>query len=155
MAREHGYALSLHWVGAARGPVQDYAGYDRAWVARIDGKPDLAGSADPLFRGDAGAHNPEDLLIAALASCHMLSVLAIAGRARIPVAGYVDEARGTMIFEGGGGRFTQVVLRPRLTLLPGTTLALDRLQEIHEEAHRDCFIAASVNFPVRVEPVQG
>jgi organic hydroperoxide reductase OsmC/OhrA len=149
MSREHHYRARLTWSGAAQGPTKTYDSYSREWTAQIDGKPSLLGSADPTFRGDPAVHNPEDLLLIALSSCHMLSYLALATRARIQVLSYEDEAQGTMLFEGGGGRFTDVLLKPRLTVAAGADLAA--AERLHEQAHKVCFIAASVNFPVRHE----
>jgi len=149
MARTHDYAVHLTWTGGAQGPAQDYASYSRTYALAIEGKPTLAASADPLFRGDAALHNPEDLLVGSLAGCHMLTYLAHCVRAKIVVTAYEDAASGTMALEGGGGRFTEVILRPRVTVAAGTDV--EKAMTLHEKAHHDCFIAASVNFPVRHE----
>lgn len=149
MSRTHDYSARLVWSGADRGPTESYAGYARDYRVEIPGKPALLGSADPAFRGDPALYNPEDLLLAALSACHMLTYLALAARAGIRVSAYEDAARGTMVLEGGGGHFTEVVLRPRVAVAPGDDMALAR--RLHERAHADCFIAASVNFPVRHE----
>ncbi len=151
MAHEHTYEAHLTWTGAARGPARDYAGYSREYRVEIAGKPPLSGSADPAFKGDAGLHNPEDLLVAALAGCHLLTYLALCVRAGIEVVAYEDSANGAMVLEGGGGRFTGVTLRPRVTVAPGSDLA--KARALHASAHKACFIANSVNFPVRNEPV--
>ena len=150
MARTHDYHARLTWTGAAHGATTSYAAYSREHVVEVAGKPPLRGSADPTFRGDAALHNPEDLLLAALSACHLLSYLALAARGGVHVLAYEDDARGTMAFEGGGGRFTEVVLRPRVTVAAGSDAAL--AQRLHDTAHEQCFIAASVNFPVRHEP---
>lgn len=150
MAKQHTYAAKLTWTGAAHGPVRDYAGYSREYTVEVAGKPALRGTADPMFKGDASLHNPEDLLLAALSGCHMLTYLALCARAKIEVVGYEDDASGTMVMESGGGRFTEVTLRPRVSVAPGSDL--DKARALHEAAHRDCFIASSVNFPVRHEP---
>lgn len=147
MPRDHHYSAHLVWTGAENGPVKDYASYSREYVVRIEGKPDLVGSSDPNFRGDPKLHNPEDLLVAALSACHMLTYLAICARKRIEVMAYEDEASGTMMLAGGGGHFTEVVLRPNVMLATGADLKA--AEALHEDAHRDCFIASSVNFPVR------
>lgn len=147
MSREHHYRALLSWSGAAQGPTKTYDSYSREWTARVDGKPMLTGSADATFRGDPAVYNPEDLLLIALSSCHMLSYLALATRAKLVVMEYEDSAEATMVVEGGGGRFTEVVLRPRITVAPGSDL--DLAERLHEQAHKVCFIAASVNFPVR------
>ena len=122
MPRDHHYSAHLVWTGAENGPVKDYASYSREYVVRIEGKPDLVGSSDPNFRGDPKLHNPEDLLVAALSACHMLTYLAICARKRIEVMAYEDEASGTMMLAGGGGHFTEVVLRPNVMLATGADL---------------------------------
>jgi len=148
--KEHHYTAKLTWSGGSQGPVRDYAGYSREYVVEIPGKAPLAGTADPMFRGDATLHNPEDLLLAALAGCHMLTYLALCARARIEVVAYQDDASGTMALTGGGGHFTQVTLRPRVSVAPGSDMT--KARALHTAAHGDCFIANSVNFPVRNEP---
>jgi organic hydroperoxide reductase OsmC/OhrA len=147
MAKEHSYQMHLTWSGAAAGPVESYERYSREYRIEIEGKAPLVGSADPLFRGDESLLNPEELLLAALSSCHMLSYLAHAARRGVVVMQYEDAASGTMALVGGGGHFTEVMLRPHVTIRAGSdaTLAL----RLHEDAHRDCFIASSVAFPVR------
>ncbi len=147
--KAHHYQTRLTWTGAAAGGTESYQGYSREYRADFDGKPSITGSADPAFKGDPALHNPEDLLVLALSSCHMLSFLALASLEDLVVTAYEDEASGTMQQEGRGGRFTEVVLRPRVTLAPGSDPA--RAEGLHEAAHKTCFIANSVNFPVRHE----
>ncbi len=147
--KAHHYAAKLIWTGAAAGPTSDYRSYSREYRVEFAGKPAMTGSADPAFRGDPALHNPEDLLVVALSSCHMLSYLALAALEGIQVVAYEDSASGTMQQEGRGGHFTEVVLRPRVLLAPGSDLA--RAEALHKAAHETCFIANSVNFPVRHE----
>lgn len=149
MGREHHYVASVVWTGAEKEPTLSYQSYSRDYRVDIPGRPALHGSADPHFRGDPARHNPEDLLVAALSACHMLTYLALAARAGLAVTAYEDAARGTMALEGEGGHFTEVVLNPRVTVARGSDLALAR--RLHGEAHGLCFIARSVNFPVRHE----
>jgi organic hydroperoxide reductase OsmC/OhrA len=149
MSREHHYQVGLTWTGAARGPTSSYQAYSREYVVEIEGKPTLRGSADPLFRGDASLHNPEDLVVAALSSCHMLSFLAEAARLGLKVVAYSDSAVGTMHFGGGSGQFVSVALHPRVVVPAGSDPAM--IHSLHEKAHQSCFIARSVNFPVSHE----
>jgi len=120
----------------------------------FEGKPPLTGSAAPPFRGDGALHNPEDLLVAALCACHCLSYLALCARAKIEVRGYEDEAMGRMELSGEGEerglQFVEVLLRPTVTVAPGSDLA--KAERLHGRAHAACFIARSMNFPVRNEP---
>src|ERR1700738_975637 len=97
---KHNYESHLRWTGAAHGPTSSYAGYSRDYDIDVDGKATLHGSADPTFRGDASRHNPEDLLVAALSSCHLLSYLALAARAGVNVTAYEDSAVGQMVLQG-------------------------------------------------------
>ena len=147
MARVHTYRLKTIWTGAVQGPTSSYESYSREYVVEIDGKPPLRGSADPTFRGDPALHNPEDLLVAALSACHMLSYLALCTRAGITVVAYEDEATGTMAVKDGRVRFTEVVLHPKVLMEAGGDL--DKARTLHASAHEQCFIANSVNFPVR------
>ncbi len=149
--RTHSYRTRVEWTGNLGQGTADYRAYSRDHVVSAPGRPPLAGSSDPAFRGDATRYNPEDLLVASLSSCHMLWYLHLCSAAGITVLAYRDEAEGTMAEdEGGGGRFTAAVLRPVARLAPGTDVA--RALALHEEAHRLCFIANSVNFPVTLEP---
>lgn len=147
--KPHRYAGTAEWSGAAQG-MSGYAGYSRAWTFAIPGKPLLRGSADVPFRGEGALHNPEDLLLCALSTCHMLAWLAECARADIVVASYRDEAEGSMTFAEGKLRFTAVLLRPVATIAAGDPA---RAFALHERAHEGCFIASSVNFPVRHEAV--
>jgi organic hydroperoxide reductase OsmC/OhrA len=148
--REHRYRTSLTWTGAARGATTTYAAYSREYRVAVEGKPAFDGSADPAFRGDPALYNPEELLVAALSACHLLSYLALCALAGIEVVSYTDEASGTMEETAGAGHFTHVVLRPRVAIARGD---LEEARALHEEAHRQCFIAASVNFPVDHEAI--
>ena len=115
------------------------------------GKPVILGSADPAFRGDPGRWNPEELLVASLAQCHMLWFLHLAAVGGVVACAYVDEPVGTMVeHPDGSGEFTEVVLRPSVTVTEPAMLA--KVDPLHEQAHRHCFIARSVSFPVRHEP---
>jgi organic hydroperoxide reductase OsmC/OhrA len=149
--REHNYTVALAWTGASAGPTKTYAAYSRAHEISIAGKPIIAGSADPLFRGDATRYNPEELLVAALASCHLLSYLALCARDGIAVVAYSDAAHGTMRERGGVGHFTTVTFYPHVTIA-GNGERLDHAYALHAIAHEECFIANSVNFPVLFEP---
>ncbi|MFK2903652.1 OsmC family protein [Dyella ginsengisoli] len=150
MNRPHRYRVDVAWTGNRGTGTDGYRSYSRNHVIRVPGKPDLAGSADPTFRGDAARHNPEDMLVAALSTCHMLSYLHMATVAGVVVTDYTDAAEGSMVTEGDGGRFTEVVLRPVVTITAASDPA--KAEAAHEAAHHACFIANSVNFPVRCEP---
>lgn len=151
MPRTHSYTARFEWSGASAGPTVTYDAYSRAYTVAIPGKPLLTASADPAYRGDAALHNPEDLLMAAVGGCHMLSYLAQCALKGIEVLAYHDDASGTMAIVDRKMRFTEVTLRPHVTVAPGTDLAL--AQKLHVDANAGCFIANSVNFPVHHEAV--
>lgn len=148
MAGTHRYAVTVEWTGNTGAGTATYSGYQRAHEIRIPGKPPIPGSSDPAFRGDKSRYNPEDLLVASLSSCHMLWFLHLASRDRIAVESYLDDALGVMVEEASGaGRFTEVELRPAVTVRGKADP--ERIDALHREAHAMCFVANSVNFPVR------
>lgn len=146
----HQFSARLTWTGAAAGPASAYESYSRDYLIEIDGKPPLRGSSAPSYRGDPGLHNPEDLLVASLSACHMLWYLHLCVDAGIEVSAYSDDAVGQMERIGGKTAFTEVLLRPRVSILKGD---VDKAMALHRDASGECFIANSVNFPVRHEPV--
>ena len=146
MAQVHHFSAKLTWTGAAKGSTSSYEGYSRDHLIEVPGKPPLPGSADRVFRGDSSRHNPEDLLVMSISSCHMLTYLAEAARAGVHVLAYSDEASGTMQMHEGKMRFTEVSLRPQVVVAAGSDPA--KAQALHDKAHEHCFIASSVNFPV-------
>lgn len=149
MAREHHYALQLRWTGNKGEGTAGYRDYDRTHEISIEGKPVLTGSADPAFLGDPSLHNPEDLLVASLAACHMLWYLHLCADAGIVVTGYEDNASGTMEQQAGKAHFTSVVLKPKVTITTGGDV--EKAEKLHERASELCFIARSVNFPISHE----
>ncbi|GAA4183809.1 OsmC family protein [Gryllotalpicola kribbensis] len=151
MALEHHYAVAVRWSGNRGTGTSGYRDYGRDHTVSAAGKHEIAGSADPSFRGDRDRWNPEELLLTALSQCHMLSYLHAATTAGVTVVDYADDAVGTMAqTPDGGGHFTSVTLRPRVVITDASQLAL--AEELHREAQRMCFIASSVNFPVGHEP---
>src|SRR5918911_1054386 len=148
---EHDYKARLIWDGNLGDGTSTYAGYGRKYRVQFDGKPDLKGSADPMFRGDRDAYNPEDLFVASLSACHLLSYLALCARSKINVVAYEDHASGVLkLRPDGGGSFESVTLRPIVTISPESDQG--RAMALHETAHDQCFIAASVSIPVFHEP---
>jgi len=146
---DHHYAVQVEWLGNRGTGTSDYRAYGRELRVDANGKPSILGSADPTFHGDAERWNPEELLLAALAQCHMLSYLHVAASNGVIVTAYTDNAVGTMRqTSNGGGHFTSVTLRPRVTIASDD---IELASSLHAEASGKCFIAASVNFPVHHE----
>ena len=150
MSLQHHYRVDVEWTGNRGSGTDNYRNYGRDHVIRIDGKSELAGSADPTFHGDVSRHNPEDLLVSALSACHMLSYLHMATVAGVVVTAYTDVAEGNMVTDGDSGRFVELVLHPVVTISVASDPA--KAKAAHDDAHHACFIANSVNFPVRCEP---
>jgi len=148
--QEHHFAVSLEWTGNRGNGTSDYRAYGRDHVVRAEGKHEIRGSSDRVFHGDADRWNPEEMLIAALSQCHLLSYLHVAASTGIVVTDYTDAATGIMEQTAdGGGHFTAVTLRPVVTISAGD---LELAQSLHHEASLKCFIANSMNFPVGHQP---
>jgi len=152
VASEHRYALTAEWTGNRGAGTTGYRDYGRNVVLRSAGKPELLASADTPFRGDADRWNPEELLLAALSECHLLSYLHVAVQAGVVVTGYTDAATGEMVVtDDDAGHFVRVDLHPRVELADESQRAL--ADSLHPQANRLCFIANSVSFPVEHHPV--
>jgi organic hydroperoxide reductase OsmC/OhrA len=148
----HHFTATVTWTGNQGTGTSTYRAYSRNYDVVGDGTATIAGSAAPAFRGDKSRYNPEELLIASLSACHMLWVLHLCAEAKITVVEYVDMASGIMALNpDGSGQFSEAVLRPRITVIEAGREA--DVVAINERSHRLCFIARSVNFPVKHEPV--
>jgi organic hydroperoxide reductase OsmC/OhrA len=148
MSRVHTYQLSLSWTGNVGPGTSDYRAYERTHEVTAAQKPTILGSSDPAFRGDPRRWNPEELLVASLSQCHLLAYLHLAASAGVVVTAYTDTPVGSMAENtDGSGQFTEVLLSPAVTVAEESMVT--RADELHEAAHRMCFIAGSVNFPVR------
>lgn len=149
--KQHHYEVSVRWTGNAGVGTKTYSAYQRAHDILAEGKPTIAGSSDPAFRGDSSRWNPEELLVAALSACHKLWFLGLCSQAGVVVTAYEDAAEGLMVEEpNGAGKFSSVTLRPHVTISANSDEA--KAMELHHQAHDMCFIARSVNFPVVNEP---
>ncbi|GAA1736050.1 OsmC family protein [Microcella frigidaquae] len=151
---QHGYAVEVQWTGNRGEGTATYRSYGRDHRITAEGKQhEIAGSSDRVFRGDRDRWNPEELVIAALAQCHMLSYLHVAAVNGIVVVDYRDSASGTLQQEGDGGRLIEATLRPVVTLAAHhTDEDAGRAAALHHRAGELCFIANSVSFPVGHEP---
>lgn len=152
--KSHSYAVSTTWTGNLGTGTSGYRDYSRDHEIRMGSKPGEVwlGSADQAFRGDPARLNPEELLVSALSQCHLLSYLHACVLAKVIVLDYTDDATGTMITNAdGSGHFTEVILNPRVTISADSDPVA--AEEAHHKANAMCFIANSVNFPVRHRPV--
>jgi organic hydroperoxide reductase OsmC/OhrA len=147
MTKQHHYRATITWTGNRGTGTSGYQSYDRDHTIAVENKAPILASADPAFRGDPGRHNPEELFLSALSGCHMLWYLHLCADQGIIVIGYQDQASGTMGETGDkGGHFTEVTLRPRVTITDESQA--DLALALHGEANKKCFIANSCNFPV-------
>ena len=142
------YRCRLEWTGSTADGYERYTREHR--VSCPPAESELRLSSDPAFRGDPDLLNPEQLLLAAASSCQMLSFLAIAGRARIDVLSYVDEAEAVMPEDDKPVRITEIVLRPRIVIADDA--AEERVRRYVHRAHEECFIANSVKSEITIEP---
>ena len=152
MSKQHHYQLKIKWTGNNGTGTSNYKAYERSHTISINNKPDILASSDAPFLGDVTKHNPEDFLLASLSSCHMLWYLHLCADAGIIVVDYVDNPTGTMLQTGtGGGYFTEVILNPIVTITENAMM--QKANELHQKAHEKCFIANSVNFEVKCNPI--
>ena len=145
----HLFEAHLVWSGAVQGPTRDAATFSRDLDVLFD-HITMPMSAAPGYRGDASRANPEQLFVAAVASCQALTYLFLAARKGLAVVAYEDAAEGTLAFEGGAMRMTRVTLRPHIRLEAGANAHLAR--ELVDKAHQGCFIAHSISTTVDIEP---
>ena len=151
MEKQHSYKATIQWTGNKGTGTDSYSNYERSHQIIIDHKTVISCSSDPAFRGNETKHNPEELLVSSLSSCHMLWYLHLCAEAGIIVTDYIDTATGTMVeTSNGGGKFTEVILNPTVTVTEEQMIV--KATALHKKANELCFIANSVNFPVIHHP---
>ena len=147
MSNPHKYNLTAKWTGNTGSGTLNPRAYSRNHSIFIENKAEILASSDPIYRGDKTRHNPEELLLAALSSCHMLSYLFVCATNGVVVMEYIDHATGLMTETAdGGGHFTEVTLNPIVTVTEASMI--EKANALHKEASALCIIARSVNFPV-------
>lgn len=148
----HHYKIKMEWTGNLGSGTSGYKAYSRNHTIQGENKELIQGSSDPSFLGDKTRYNPEDLFVSTISSCHMLWYLHLCAVNKIVVTNYVDHATGVMEeSENGSGKFKEVTLNPVVIVADETMV--DKAIALHEEAHKYCFIANSINFPVSHEPL--
>ncbi|WP_374464311.1 OsmC family protein [Chryseobacterium sp.] len=149
--KTHHYKTTIQWTGNKGSGTSSYRDYERSHTISAENKPVIEGSSDPAFRGDRTKYNPEEMLLSSLSSCHMLWYLHFCSEAGIIVTEYTDEASGIMAeTASGSGHFTEVILHPRVTVAEASMV--EKAEQLHHKANEYCFIANSVNFPVKHIP---
>ncbi|MEK7264287.1 MAG: OsmC family protein [Bacteroidota bacterium] len=151
MHKQHLYNLTVEWTGNKGQGTSDYRSYERSHKVIIDNKTEIQCSSDPAFRGESTKHNPEELFVAAISTCHMLWYLHLCAEAGVIVIAYTDNATGILQeTEDGGGHFTNVTLNPQVIVSDKSMI--ERANELHQNANKLCFIANSCNFPIHHNP---
>ena len=148
MAKDHNFKAQIEWCSQSL-PFR-YKTYSRDYVIRISGKPDIQATAAPEFLGNPYRLNPEDMLVASLSACHMLTYLAFAANSKVEVLNYVDDASGKLVQNGKIMQFESVTIKPKITITKNTDL--EKAKSLHKKAHEGCFIANSINFKIHIEP---
>ena len=147
MSKSHHYKTKITWTGNLGTGTSGYADYAREHEIEIGSKAIIKASSDPSFRGNPELHNPEELFLSSLSSCHMLWFLHLCSAAGVIVVDYKDEATGVMEEENNGsGRFTEVMLNPIVTVKEERMIS--KVDSLPSKANKMCFIANSCNFPV-------
>ncbi|MCB9309222.1 MAG: OsmC family protein [Lewinellaceae bacterium] len=150
--KAHKYYLDLNWVGNTGTGTSTYNAYQRDFILSFQNKPDILGSSDSIFLGDQKKHNPEDLFLASIATCHMLWYLHLCADHKIVVLQYSDHPEGVLTLKkDGSGRFTEVTLHPKVVISDDSDV--DKATSLHHLASQYCFIANSLNFEVQYLPM--
>lgn len=148
MSQQHYYEINTEWTGNTGTGTSGYKDYERSHLIQGNEKSaPIVGSSDPNFRGDKTRYNPEELLLAALSSCHMLWYLHFCAVNGVCVVAYSDTATGVM--EAGkehDGKFVEATLNPSVTISHESMR--EKALSLHKEANKWCFIANSCNFVV-------
>lgn len=151
MNKQHYYKSTIVWTGNNGEGTINYNSYSRSQNIIIENKLNILGSYDPAFRGDINKHNPEELLLASIASCHMLWYLHLCAEAGVIVLEYTDNATGIMVeTPGTGEKFTEATLSPVVYVKEESMIK--KANDLHMKANECCFISNSVNFPVKHNP---
>ncbi len=151
MPKQHHYKLITTWTGNTGTGTSNYRSYERSVTISAENKVDILATSDTAFNSDNSKHNPEELLLASISSCHLLWYLHLCSEAGVIVTDYFDKATGTMIeTANGGGHFTEVVLFPTVVVMDDSMV--EKAIALHHKANKLCYIANSCNFPILHKP---
>jgi len=140
------FPITLTWTGNTLDEAYNRDGE----AAKPAGLAPIPVSAGVSNGGDGARWNPEDILTSALATCHMLTFLALAKKTRLEILSYLDTAQATMDTVDKVTRVVEIALRPTITVAPGTDVA--KVEEMFQKAHKYCVIANSITAKVIMEP---
>lgn len=128
-----------------------YDEYNRAHLWSFDAGVETPASAAPAYRGEPDRVDPEEALVASIASCHMLTFLALCSKKRLTIDRYEDRAVGVMTKNDAGKLWvSRVDLFPKIAFAPGVIVDEPALIALHHRAHEECFIANSVRTEIIV-----
>lgn len=151
MSKNHLFFSSIVWTGNLGSGTDTYTTYSRSHTVSSVSKESIHCSSDPMFRGDASKYNPEELFLSSISSCHMLWYLHLCADAKIVVVEYKDDCEGILkLDEHSLGKFEHITLRP--TIIISEVAKIEKAKELHQLAHKFCFIAQSLNVHVSIEP---
>lgn len=151
MEKVHEYKLTTVWTGNTGAGTSSYRSYERSVTVSSDKKADILCTSDTAFNTDPTKHNPEELLLASVSSCHLLWYLHLCSEAGVVVLQYFDQATAIMEeTKEGGGRFTEATLHPVVVVTQESMV--EKARRLHTDANRLCYIANSCNFPIKHEP---
>ena len=147
MSKQHNYNATIKWTGNNGTGTSGYRDYERSHDIIIEDKTIIKGSSDPSFRGDKTKHNPEDMLVSSVSTCHMLWYLHLYSEAGVVVVEYIDNVKGIMVETSNGwGKFTEIILQPMVAVQNSSMV--EKANKLHHKANELCYIANSLNFPV-------
>jgi organic hydroperoxide reductase OsmC/OhrA len=147
-SRESLFQSQVRWTGSYVPGQAGARSYTRDLEVEPAGKTPIRGSAGARFFGDESRYNPEDLMLASLAECHLLTYLALATKAGIRFETLSIQISGVLGSAAGKTRFVSATLTPQATFAAGSDETL--AYALHREAHEQCFMSNSVNFPIQI-----
>ena len=151
MIHKHTFKATLSWEKIESAQEDTKRIFLKSHTISIEGKETLSVSAAKAFKGDPELHNPEDLLLSSLMSCHMMSYLYVCAKNNVEVLQYNDQAQAILeTYADGSGKIVEVQINPQVIIQDASQLEL--ALSLHKEANKLCFIANSCNFPVLHAP---
>lgn len=149
MRNLHEYEIGLSWIGDVN--LEKNYRYNKTYELSFKNKPNMVGSADPMFHGNPNLYNPEEMLLSALASCHMMSFFYLCGKEKIKINSYQDKPIGKLKTNpNGSGQFEEVTLHP---IIKTDDKNLKKIEGLFIQANDYCFIARSCNFTIKHKPL--
>lgn len=143
------FEIELNWKNQSE--TFKFDEFSRDHEITYSGAQKLKNSSAPDFMGSLDASNPEELLLSALASCHMLTFFAVASKSGFIISSYHDKPQA-LLGKNDSGKFcvTEITLSPKIEFIGEKIPSAEQLKSLHDRAHRNCFIAQSINSKVTI-----